>query len=165
MSNGNFDPQMDPAYFFGEFTNVKVIDPASPPIMVGNLVIDPTKDFYIDVGWTLKGFFVPVWLSALDNPPGKKWFVEAYADAMGPGQEIKIAEYLEPVGTYVQPKTYSVRLTVPANTLKEHSPAPGGPSGIYRLTISVFLDSKLGLPGYDIAGFYEGITIKAEKPK
>lgn len=161
-----FDPQMDPMYFFGEFTKVKVIDPAAPPIMVGNPVIDPTKPFTIEIEWTLKGFFVPPWLSALDNPSGsKRWLVEAYAESMGPGQEKRIAEINVPVGPpYNQPKTYSATLTVPAGTLQEHVPGPAGPSGIYKLTISAFLDSTLGLPGYDISGYATGTVIRAENP-
>lgn len=160
-----FDPQMAPALFFGEFTNVKVIDPAAPgPPMVGNLVIDPNKEFEILVEWKLEGFFVPLWLAAL----GGSWAIEAYAESIGPGPEIRIAYKAEPVGPPVSPKTYSVKLkydpTIPAHKLAEHSPGPGGPSGLYRLTISAFLNSTLGPPGYDIAGFAEGPVIKAEVP-
>jgi hypothetical protein len=162
MSNGNFDPQMDPAYFIGEFTKVNVIDPASPPIMVGNFVIDPTKEFKIELEWKLSGFFVPVYLGALaDN-----WTVEAYAMSLGPPLDNRmIASLSVPKGAAgPEPRIFSATLTVPANTLREHVPGPAGPCGIYRLTFSVFLDSTLGLPGYDIIGFYDGPTIRAEKP-
>ena len=158
-----FDPQMDPIYFIGEFTKVEVID-AAPPIIVGNPNLDPSKPYWIEVEWTLKGFFVPPWLSALDNPSGsKRWVVEAYATPMGPGQEKKIAEINIPVGPpYNQPKTYSATLTVLAGELQEHT--PGGPSGIYKLTISAFLDTPLGLPGYAISGYATGTVIRAENP-
>ena len=158
----SFDPQMDPTLFFGEFTKLTVVDPVplAPP-MVGNLIIDPSKDFTIEVEWKLKGFFVPLWLSALS---GSDWVVEAYADAIGPGDEIRIADTTVPVGAVSDPMTYTATLTVTKNTLKEHVPGPAGPSGIYRLTVSAFLDSTLGPPGYDIIGFAEGVTIRAENP-
>lgn len=161
----SFDPQMAPNLFLGTFTKLEVIDPVplAPP-MVGNLIIDPKKEFTIRVEWTLKGFFVPLWLSALDSPPGKKWVVEAYADCIGPGDEIRIAEELVAIGAKTDPRTYSVDLKVKQNTLKEHIPGDPGPSGIYRLTVSAFLDSTLGSPGYDIIGFAEGVTIRAENP-
>lgn len=157
----DFDPEMDPSLFYGGFTSIKVIDPAVPsPPMLGNRVIDPSKPFTIEVKWELKGFFVPLWLAAL----GGNWAVEAYAESIGPGPEKRIANLSVPVGPTVQPKTYSVTLTVPPNTLQEHTPGPAGPSGVYKLTVSAFLNSTLGGPGYDIAGFTEGPTIKAEIP-
>ena len=158
----SFDPQMDPTLFFGEFTKLTVVDPVplAPP-MVGNLTIDPSKEFTIEVEWKLKGFFVPVWLSALS---GSDWLVEAYADAIGPGDEIRIASETVPVGPVSDPITYKAKLKVKSGTLKEHDPGPAGPSGIYRLTISAFLNSTLGPPGYDIIGFAEGVTIRAENP-
>jgi hypothetical protein len=158
----SFDPQMDPTLFLGEFTKLTVVDPVplAPP-MVGNLIIDPSKDFTIEVEWKLKGFFVPVWLSALS---GSNWLVEAYADAIGPGDEIRIADTTVAVGVVSDPKIYTAKLTVKKNTLKEHDPGPSGPSGIYRLTVSAFLNSTLGPPGYDITGFAEGVTIRAEIP-
>jgi hypothetical protein len=152
---------MDPSLFIGDFTNVKVVDPAAPPpLMVGNRVIDPSKPFTIEVEWKLSGFFVPLWLAAL----GGNWVVEAYAESIGPGQEKRIAVANVPVGPTVQPKTYAVTLNVPAGTLEEHSEGPAGPSGVYRLTVSAFLNSSLGVPGYDIAGFTEGPIIKCENP-
>ena len=128
--------------------------------MVGNVIINPALPFTIEVEWTLKGFFVPLWLAAL----GGNWVVEAYADCIGPGPEKRIAVLNVPVGPAVQPKTYSATLTVAANELPEHDPGPAGPSGIYRLTVSAFLNSTLGAPGYDIIGFAEGVTIRAENP-
>lgn len=158
----NFDPQMDPALFYGGFKTIQVIDPAVPmPPMVGNNVIDPSRPWKIKVEWELKGFFVPLWLSAL----GGSWLIEAYATSKGPGPASKrIAFRNEPVGAMVQPKVYSVELDVAAGELKEHTPGPAGPSGIYELSISAFLNSTLPFPGYDIAGFTDGPTIKAEIP-
>jgi hypothetical protein len=157
----SFDPQMAPSLFKGEFTKLEVIDPVplSPP-MVGNLIIDPSQDFTIEVQWTLTGFFVPLWLAAL----GGNWVVEAYADSIGPGDETRIADATVSVGTPSDPMVYSVPLVVKKNTLKGHVSGPTGPSGIYRLTVSAFLDSTLGSPGYDIVGFAEGVTIRAENP-
>jgi hypothetical protein len=89
--------------------------------------------------------------------------VEAYASSLGPpGDNLRIAGLTVPVGSATDPKTYSATLTVLANTLQEH--VPGGNSGAYRLSISAFLDSTLPSPGYDIVGFADGPTIKAEVP-
>ena len=148
---------MDPMYFFGQFTKIRVIDPAAPPIMVANNVIDPTKPWSIEVEWKLEGFFVPLYLAAL----GGNWVVEAYADAMGPGQEKRIAVVNVPVGPAADPKTYSATLPVLAGEVQEHT--PGGPSGIYRLTVSAFLNSTLGLSRLRHPGFADGVTFRAEE--
>ena len=54
-------------------------------------------------------------------------------------------------------------MNVPAFTLQEGDPG-STTSGIYKLVVSVFLDSNLGTPGYDIIGFHEGPIIQAENP-
>ena len=33
-----------------------------------------------------------------------------------------------------------------------------------KLAVSVFLNSRLGPPGYDLVGFYEGPVIQVENP-
>ena len=58
-------------------------------------------------------------------------------------------------------REYTVTVTVPANTLQEDS---GDVSGIYKLVVSVFLNSNLGSPGFDVTGFREGPIIKMEDP-
>lgn len=162
---GHFDPQLEVNGFNlinGEAETLVIIDPATPnPPFVKNLVVDGTKPFDVKVKWKLDGYLVPVWLSALTS---SQWNVELFAESMGPGPEIRIASGTLPVGPIVNPKTYELTLTVPANTLPEGNPAANDPSGIYRLTASIFLNSNLGAPGYDIAGFAEGTIIKVESP-
>ena len=58
-------------------------------------------------------------------------------------------------------REYTVTVTVPANTLQEDS---GDVSGIYKLVVSVFLNSNLGSPGFDVTGFREGPILKMENP-
>ena len=157
--NTSFEPGMDPAVFTGQFTSIEIIDPVAPP-MVGNKTIDPTKLFKIKVTWNVAGFNVPLFL---DNANGD-WVVEAYAETLGPGDELKIAEKTEVVGDVnLNPHSYTVELEVQPNTLQPYVHGPQGPSGIYRLTVSAVLDSNLS-PNYDIIGFAEGVTIRAAIP-
>ena len=58
---------------------------------------------------------------------------------------------------------YAVELTVPPNALDEGNPG-SQTSGIYKLVVSVFLDSTLGSPGFDMTGFNEGPIIQVENP-
>lgn len=163
---GHFDPQLEASGFNlikGEAETLVIIDPATPnPPFVKNLVVDGTKPFDVKVKWKLDGYLVPVWLSALSN---SQWHVEVFAEAQGPGSEIRIGSGNLPVGPIVNPKTYELTITVPANTLEEGNPAPNDSSGIYKLTASIFLNSNLGAPGYDIVGFAEGTTIIVEDPR
>lgn len=156
-----FDPDKGPL-FTGEFTSVIVRDPAIPG-HVPNLVIDPTKPFSIDVAWKLEGSDVPLYLAALD----KNWTVEAYAESVGPGPDFKIATEIVPAGTPATPKNYATTLTVPASTLPEEDPGggPTDPTGVYKIVVTVFLNSTLGAPGFDICGFSEGPVIKVENPE
>ncbi|MDH3660108.1 MAG: hypothetical protein OEU92_08770 [Alphaproteobacteria bacterium] len=141
----------------GEFTSVKVRDPVGPP-NVQNLVIDPSKPFDIDVEWELSGSNAPLYLAALDA----NWSVEAYAESMGPGPEIQIASATVPKNGLA----YSTTLHVPASTLPEGNPGNGGPSGVYKLVVTAFLNSSLpGPTGFDIAGFSEGPMIRVENPR
>lgn len=54
-------------------------------------------------------------------------------------------------------------LTVRAGTLPEGDPG-SQVSGIYKLVASVFLNSNLGSPGFDMVGFNEGPIIQIENP-
>lgn len=141
----------------GEFTSVQVRDPAGPP-NVQNLVVDRSKPFNIDVEWELSGINAPLYLAALDA----NWSVEAYAESMGPGPELQIASTTVPKNG----NRYSTTLVVPANTLEEGNPGNGGPSGVYKLTVTAFLNSSLGgSTGFDIAGFAVGPMIRVEDPR
>jgi hypothetical protein len=155
-----FDPDKGPL-FKGEFTHVDVIDPALPG-HVPNLVINPANPFEIHVKWQITGTDVPLYLAALaDN-----WSIEVFAESMGPGPEIRIAAGTVATGTPDTPilKAYEYTLTVPAGTLPEGNPGPGGPSGVYKLVCTCFLNSNLGPVGFDIAGFAEGPVIRVENP-
>jgi hypothetical protein len=154
-----FDPHQEVAgtvLMKGEFTSVKVRDPAGPP-NVQNLVIDPSRPFAIDVEWKLSGSNAPLYLAALDA----NWSVEAYAESMGPGPELQIASTTVPKNGLM----YSTTLNVPARTLPEGNPGNGGPSGVYKLVVTAFLNSSIrGGPGFDISGFAEGPMIRVENP-
>lgn len=158
-----FDPHLETpvsVLFKGEFTHIRCVDPAAtfPAISQANLVMDGSKPFQIELQWQLSGSLAPLWLAAL----GGSWSVEAYAESIGPGPEMQIA-----AGSVVAnpaTMTYSTTLTVPANTLPEGNPSPGGPSGKYKVLCSCFLNSSLGAPGYDISGYVEGPVIRIENP-
>lgn len=155
-----FDPNI-PGLIEGDVTTVKVIDPAStfPPFEVGNRVLDRKKPFQIVVDWKVIGPLAPLWLFALrDN----NWNVQAFAESLGGGPEILLArdDQVKPVFNV---SDYSVTLNVPANALEEGD-AGSNTSGIYKLVVSVFLNSPIGLPGFDMVGFNEGPIIQIEDP-
>ncbi len=155
-----FDPNLGPL-FTGEFTKVLVKDPAQPG-HGPNHVLDPSKPFTIEVEWKLEGSQVALFLAAL----GGNWAIEAFAESLGPGPELRIAAASVAAGPPAPaPKVYNAILTVPANTLPEGGPSgPAGPSGVYKIVIAAFLDSALPGPGFDICGFAEGPIIKVENP-
>ncbi len=136
-----------------------------PAIGTTNLVVDPTKEFTVKVSWRVFGNLVPVWLTAL-SVSSPDWVVTVYAEPEGPGHP----EILGAVNVRVdsQPLSlnmpYDATITVPANTLHEENPGDPAYSGVYKIVATVFLNSTLGLPGYDIMGFAEGPVIKAECP-
>ncbi len=158
-----FDPNLETpvsVLFKGEFTNIKLVDPAAtfPGVSTANLVMNGSLPFNIELEWELSGSLAPLWLAAL----GGSWSVEAYAESIGPGPEIQIAAASVPAGPGTL--SYATTLIVPANVLPEGNPGPGGPSGKYRVCCSCFLNSSLGAPGYDISGFVEGPVIRIENP-
>ena len=57
MLQSQFDPDLG-VLLNGEFRSVTVLDPALPG-HVPNLVLDPTKDFQVEVNWRLNGTEVP----------------------------------------------------------------------------------------------------------
>lgn len=163
----DFDPDIV-GFIEGSFTSITLTSPAGfPPPAISNLVIDPTQPFEIALKWRLEGPLVPLWLAAL----GGNWSVSAYAESVGPGPEVILRQDSLAVsaGTPIPPSPTDVEwtttLTVPANVLDEENPGnPAGPSGVYKLASTVFLDSTLGVPGFDIVGFIEGPVIKVESP-
>ena len=155
-----FDPNI-PNLIGGDITTVVVIDPAGtfPPFEVGNHVLNRNDSFKVDVAWKVTGLLRPIWLQAL----GGTWNVQLYAESIGGGPEILLASDNSQAA---DPATgdYSVTLTVPPNALQEGDPG-SNISGIYKLVVSVFLNSNLGKPGFDMTGFNEGPIIQVEDPE
>ncbi|MCB0872100.1 MAG: hypothetical protein H6531_00385 [Actinobacteria bacterium] len=156
-----FDPDKGPL-FKGEFLDVAVLDPAIPG-HVPNLVLDPRRDYRISVKWRIYGSDVPLYLAALSS----EWRVNAYAESMGPGPEVRVATDTINVSagtndaTVPFGKVWEHRITVPAGVLPEDGP---NSSGLYKLVVTTFLNSTIGQPGFDIAGFAEGPIVRVENP-
>lgn len=153
-----FDPDKGPL-FKGEFTSITVKDPAIPG-HTPNLVLDPGKPFEITLDWKLQGTDVPLYLASADAT----WSIEAFAESIGPGPEVRLGIGTLAKGPSVNPASYSHTLTIPANTLPEGNPFPGQPSGVYKIVCTVFLNSAVS-GGFDIAGFLEGPVVRVEDPE
>ena len=82
-----FDPNVPSGFLTitGDFTSTVLVEEV-PAIGVGNLVLDPTREFKIKLDWAIDGNVAELWLSALaiDSP---NWIVTAYAESVGPGPE------------------------------------------------------------------------------
>jgi hypothetical protein len=162
-----FDPDVPTGFLTitGEFTSAVLVSEV-PAIGVSNLVLNPQQTFDIKVDWKIDGNIAELWLSAL-AVASPNWVVTAYAESIGPGPEqILVAKEVPvlPLPSANPPFAYSTTLTVPANTLPEENPGDPLVSGVYKLVVTVFLDSVFGSPGYDIMGFAEGPVIKMENP-
>jgi hypothetical protein len=163
-----FDPDVPTGFLTitGEFTSAVLVSEV-PAIGVSNLVLNPQQTFDIKVDWKIDGNIAELWLSAL-AVASPNWVVTAYAESIGPGPEqILVAKEVPvlPLPSANPPFAYSTTLTVPANTLPEENPGDPLVSGVYKLVVTVFLDSVFGSPGYDIMGFAEGPVIKMENPE
>lgn len=154
-----FDPNI-PNLIEGSVTQVSVLDPAGtfPPFEVGNHVVRADEEFKIGVAWEVTGLLRPLWLSAL----GGKWNVQVFAESVGGGPEILLSQN-NTVPADPSQSNYSVTVTVAPGTLPEGDPG-SNVSGIYKLVVSVFLNSTLGPPGFDMIGFNEGPIIQVENP-
>ncbi len=154
-----FDPNI-PGLIEGQVTTFVVTDPAGtfPPFEVGNHVLDPGEAFDVTVKWEVTGLLRPLWLAAL----GGNWNVQVFAESIGGGPEILIGAD-NTVAADPTKSQYDVTFTVPAGTLAEGNPGDNV-SGIYKLVVSVFLNSNLGGPGFDMTGFNEGPIIQVEDP-
>jgi len=154
-----FDPNI-PGLIEGNIDTVVVVDPALEfsPYGVGNHVLNRNEAFQIKVAWKISGLLRPLWLKAL----GGKWNVQVFAESMGGGPEILLARN-DTVPADPAVADYSLTLDVPPDTLAEGNPG-SDVSGIYKLVVSVFLDSTLGPPGFDMTGFSEGPIVQVEDP-
>ena len=161
-----FDPNL-PGLIEGDFKGgVSVVEvPGFAPFGASNLVLDPTKPFDINVSWHIFGPLTPPWLTAL-GVASPNWIVTAYAESVGPGPEIIIgtANVLVGAGPFSLDESYNATVTVAPGTLQEENPGDPTCSGVYKLVVTVFLDSVLGPVGYDIMGYAEGPVVKAENP-
>ena len=163
----DFDPNVPagPLTITGQFSSAVVVK-ENPAFGAGNLVLNPNKPFDIKVKWKISGNVAEIWLNALASK-SPDWVVTAYAESIGPGPEkILLAKKVPvlPLASANAPFKYSTTLTVPANTLPEENPGNPLVSGVYKLVVTVFLDSRFGAPGYDIVGFAEGPIVKMENP-
>ena len=137
-----------------------VIDPAGtfPPFEVGNHVLNRDDSFQVNVAWEITGLLRPLWLGAL----GGSWNVQMFAESLGGGPEILLASD-NSVPADPQVANYSVTLNVQPNALDEGDPG-SNVSGIYKLVVSVFLNSNLGSPGFDIPGSMRAPLLRVENP-
>ena len=164
-----FDPNIPPAgpadpAIQGEFLGiVGILD--QPTLGKSNLVVNGAKPFDIEVKWRVFGNLVPMWLTAL-SVRTKNWVVTAYAESQGPGDEVALGSVNVPVGgpTFTQSETFTAKIHVPANKLREENPGDSSQSGTYKIVVTTFLDSDLGAVGYDMMGYAEGPIIKVEDP-
>jgi hypothetical protein len=163
-----FDPNLPPTSptsgaIQGEFTRVVLTE--QPAIGDGNAVVNRTQSFDIAVDWHVFGNLTPLWLGALAvNTPD--WVVTAYAESQGPGPEVSLGSVNVPVGgpPFSQDVIYTATITVPPFTLPEENPNNPNESGIYKISVTTFLDSSVGGP-YDMIGFTDGPRIKVEDPE
>ena len=150
--------------FHGETTDIKVLDPDGHP----NHVLDPSKDFKVELEWNLTGQLVPLHL----DWPGAEFEIKVFAESMGPGPELELTDPIKvPTGTYTGgyfDRTYKAVVEIDGGQLPEHKPggtaeAPGQEpaSGVYKLVTTVWLNGAIPGP-YDVIGFEEGPIIQME---
>ena len=150
----------------GDVTSVAVTEPGGIVAGLSNNVVDPNQPFEVTVEWKIFGGLVPLWIAALDPSGLNPWTVSIYAESIGGGQEQLVGEaQVAPSavnnGAGLLERDYTATVTVAAGTLQEGNPG-SNTSGVYKLAAVVFLDSQLGVLGYDLAGFSEGPIIEVE---
>jgi len=165
-----FDPNIPPAgptdpAIQGDFLGIVGIT-EQPTLGKSNLVVNAAEAFELDVSWHVFGNLVPLWLTAL-SVATKEWVVTAYAESQGPGEEKTVGTVTVPVGgpAFSLDETFKAKIKVPAFTLREENPGDTTESGVYKIIVTVFLDSDLGPVGYDMMGYAEGPIIKVEDPQ
>ena len=138
-----------------------------PALGQGNLVIDRTKPFDIKVRWHVFGNLVPLWLTALSKETDK-WMVTAFVESQGPGAEKVLAKTEVPIRgpRFSLDEHYDATITVPAYELHSSHSNSKKESGVYKIVVTVFLDSKFSsMVNYDMLGSAEGPIIKVEEPE
>jgi len=150
----------------GDVTSVAVTEPGGIVAGLSNNVVDPNQPFEVTVEWKIFGGLVPLWIAALDPNGLNPWTVSIYAESIGGGQEQLVGEAQVATSAFTNgagllERDYTATVTVAAATLQEGNPG-SNTSGVYKLAAVVFLDSQLGVLGYDLAGFSEGPIIEVE---
>lgn len=150
----------------GDVTSVAVTEPGGIVAGLSNNVVDPNQPFEVTVEWKIFGGLVPLWIAALDPNGLNPWTVSIYAESIGGGQEQLVGEAQVATSAFTNgagllERDYTATVTVAAATLQEGDPG-SNTSGVYKLAAVVFLDSQLGVLGYDLAGFSEGPIIEVE---
>jgi len=150
----------------GDVTSVAVTEPGGIVAGLSNNVVDPNQPFEVTVEWKIFGGLVPLWIAALDPNGLNPWTVSIYAESIGGGQEQLVGEATVATSAFTNgagllERDYTATVTVAAGTLQEGNPG-SNTSGVYKLAAVVFLDSQLGVLGYDLAGFSEGPIIEVE---
>jgi hypothetical protein len=150
----------------GMFTSVKVVQTPDPqrPGHVGNMVIDPTRPFQIDIAWQLIGVIGNV--NLLLNSVTNYWNVQVYAEKMGPGSDLLLKMENTPAGSLHTlpsfPASCNHSVSIPAGSPLQENVPPGS-SGMYKLCIVVFANTNI-VGADDIIGCYEGPMILVENP-
>jgi hypothetical protein len=164
-----FDPNIPPTSptapaIQGDFVGIVGIT-ERPVIGSSNLVINADQSFDVEVTWHVFGNLVPLWLTAL-SVQTQDWVVSAYAESQGPGDEKVLGTVNVPVGGpfFSLDETFTAKITVAPGTLQEENPGDPTQSGVYKIVVTVFLDSNLGPVGYDMMGYAEGPIVKVEDP-
>ena len=150
----------------GDVTSVAVTEPGGIVAGLSNNVVDPNQPFEVTVEWKIFGGLVPLWIAALDPNGLNPWTVSIYAESIGGGQEQLVGEATVATSAFTNgagllERDYTATVTVASGTLQEGNPG-SNTSGVYKLAAVVFLDSQLGVLGYDLAGFSEGPIIEVE---
>ena len=150
----------------GDVTSVAVTEPGGIVAGLSNNVVDPNQPFEVTVEWKIFGGLVPLWIAALDPNGLNPWTVSIYAESVGGGQEQLVGEAQVATSAFTNgagllERDYTATVTVASGTLQEGNPG-SNTSGVYKLAAVVFLDSQLGVLGYDLAGFSEGPIIEVE---
>src|SRR5262245_25683457 len=83
----SIDPNF-PGLLEGDVTAVKVTDPPLYPGQKGNLVLDPTQPFTIELEWYIDGPFAPIAKAAM----GPEWTVRVFVESIGPGPELVLVD-------------------------------------------------------------------------
>lgn len=166
-----FDPNIPPRVPFdptdptiqGSFLGCVAVT-EQPVIGKANLVINGDQSFKIHVKWHVFGNLVPLWLGALAQAT-RDWVVTAYAESEGPGPEKMLGTMKVPVGgpNFGEDEVYEATLGVAAHTLAEENPGNPAVSGVYRLAVTVFLNSTIG--PFDMIGYADGPIVKVESPQ